>query len=179
MLGQINRLDTLVAELLAMTQRVKPEPVALELRSFLESEVAPYRPVASARGVTIAVLTENAAVKLDPGIVGRILGNLLANAIRHAPEGGQVTVAGERSPTVLTITMEDTGNGVAADLKDRLFEPFVTGRAEGTGLGLAIARELADAHGGRLELRRAGGDARGEGAIFALVLPLEDQCRPS
>jgi signal transduction histidine kinase len=179
MLGQINRLDTLVAELLAMTQRVKPELVAVELRSFLENEVASYRPVASARGVTIAVLAEDAAVKLDPGIVGRILGNLLANAIRHAPEGGQVTVAGERSPTVLTITVEDTGNGVAADLKDRLFEPFVTGRAEGTGLGLAIARELADAHGGRLELRRAGGDAAGEGALFALVLPLEDECRPS
>jgi signal transduction histidine kinase len=178
MLGQINRLDTLAAELLAMTQRVKPEPVGVELRSFLESEVTPYQPVASARGVTIAVLAKDAPVKLDPAIVARILGNLLANAIRHAPEGGQVTVGAERSSTALTITVEDTGGGVPTDLKDRLFGPFVTGRAEGTGLGLAIARELADAHGGRLELRRAGGDAPGHGAAFALVLPSEGTCRP-
>ena len=160
-----------------MTQRVKPEPVAAGLRSFLESEVAHYQSLAAARDVKIAVLAEGATVKLDPGIVGRILDNLLANATRHTPEGGEVTVRGERGPTVLTITVEDTGDGVAADLKDRLFEPFVTGRAEGTGLGLAIAREFADAHGGRLELQRAGGDAAGEGALFALVLPLEGTCR--
>ena len=60
-----------------------------------------------------------------------------------------------------------------ADLSIRAPLRFVTGRAEGTGLGLAIARELADAHGGRLELRRAGGSAAGEGAVFALYLPQE------
>jgi signal transduction histidine kinase len=179
MLGQISRLDTLVAELLAMTQRVNPEPVLVELRSFLGGEVAHYQPVASARGVTIAVRADDVAVRLDPGIVGRILGNLLANAIRHAPEGGQVTVRAARRTTALIITVEDTGSGVSSDLRDRLFEPFVTGRTEGTGLGLAIARELAEAHGGRLELRRAGGDAPEEGAMFALVLPLEETCRPS
>jgi signal transduction histidine kinase len=179
MLGQIDRLDMLVGELLAMTQRVEPRPVPVELPSFLTGEAAQYQAVAAARGVTIAVLAENGIVRLDPAIVGRILGNLLTNAVRHAPEGGQVTVRAERSPARLTITVEDTGSGVPPDLAERLFEPFVTGRAEGTGLGLAIARELADAHGGRLELRRAGGDAPGKGAVFALELPLEGTCRRS
>jgi signal transduction histidine kinase len=179
MLGQIDRLDVLVGELLAMTQRVEPQPVPVELRAFLTGEIAQYQAVASARGATIAVLAENGTVRLDPAIVGRILGNLLTNAVRHAPEGGQVTVRAERSPARLTIKVEDTGSGVPPDLAERLFEPFVTGRAEGTGLGLAIARELADAHGGRLELRRAGGDAPGKGAVFTLELPLEETCRPS
>ena len=56
--------------------------------------------------------------------------------------------------------MEDTGPGVAPDLRDTLFEPFVTGRADGTGLGLAIARELVEAHGGRLCLAAAEQGAR-------------------
>jgi signal transduction histidine kinase len=55
----------------------------------------------------------------------------------------------------------------------------VTGRAEGTGLGLAIARELADAHGGRLVLLRAGGETVGCGAVFALDLPGVSACRAS
>jgi signal transduction histidine kinase len=61
-------------------------------------------------------------------------------------------------------------------MRDRLFEPFVTGRADGTGLGLAIARELANAHQGRLELRPP---APGRGAVFALTLPREDAWRAS
>jgi signal transduction histidine kinase len=69
----------------------------------------------------------------------------------------------------------DNGPGIAPQLTDRLFEPFVTGRPDGTGLGLAIARELADAHGGRLVLLRSGGAQPGEGAAFALEVP----CQPS
>jgi two-component system sensor histidine kinase HydH len=100
-----------------------------------------------------------------------VLDNLMTNAIRHAPEGGSVILAAECTEGLLTLIVEDTGPGVPSDMADRLFEPFVTGRADGTGLGLAIARELADAHGGRLFLR---GSTGGQGAVFALELPLED-----
>ena len=99
-----------------------------------------------------------------------MLDNLIINAIRHAPNGGMVTLAAEREPGLLTLTVEDSGSGVAPEMQDRLFEPFATGRADGTGLGLAIARELADAHGGRLILRPS---TPGMGAVFALTLPQE------
>ena len=108
---------------------------------------------------------------LDPAVVGRVLDNLMTNAIRHAPAGGAVILAAERAPGLLTLTVEDTGAGVPPEMQDHLFEPFVTGRADGTGLGLAIARELADAHGGELVLRPP---APGSGAVFALTLPQED-----
>jgi signal transduction histidine kinase len=112
-------------------------------------------------------------------VIGRVLDNLLTNAIRHAPMRGTVIVAVERGAGELILTVEDTGAGVPPDMAERLFEPFVTGRADGTGLGLAIARELTDAHGGQLMLRRRGGDEPGSGAVFALALPQEEPCPPS
>lgn len=172
MLGQIDRLDTLVGELLAMTQRVEPRPVWLELPSFLESTVSRHREIASARRITIVVQGAAGTAWLDPVVIGRVLDNLLVNAIRHGPEGGTVLLSverDEREAAGLVLVVEDAGAGVPAGMAARLFEPFVTSRADGTGLGLAIARELADAHGGRLTLR---GDGGGEGgAVFALELP--------
>jgi two-component system, NtrC family, sensor histidine kinase HydH len=79
----------------------------------------------------------------------------------------------------LRFTVADSGPGIAPELRDRLFEPFVTGRADGIGLGLAIARELSEAHGGRLVLLDPGGATPGRGAVFSLELPDVLACQPS
>jgi signal transduction histidine kinase len=176
MLGQIDRLDAHVAELLAMTQRVDPHPVRVDLAAFLAAQTARHKETASAKQLTITAGKAEGTANLDPAVIGRVLDNLLTNAIRHAPVGGTVTLAAERAPGLLTLTVEDTGPGVPPDMQDHLFEPFVTGRADGTGLGLAIARELADAHDGRLVLRPP---SPGKGAVFALTLSQEGAWPPS
>jgi len=175
MLRQIDRLDALVGELLAMTQRVEPRPVRVELAGFLAAQAAAHRETALAKGLTITLADTEGSGMLDPVVIGRVLDNLLANAIRHAPEQGTVLLATERRPALLILTVADSGTGVPAETAQHLFEPFVTGRADGTGLGLAIARELADAHSGQLALRSSGGGRTGiRGAVFALELPQED-----
>ena len=170
MLGQLDRLDALVGELLAMTQRVQPCPVAVALADFLPDQAARHAETAAAKRLTVSVQGADGTATLDAQMVGRILDNLLTNAIRHAPAGGTVTLYAERLPGCLALVVQDTGPGVPPDLVDQVFEPFVTGRADGTGLGLAIARELANAHGGRLALR-----ASGAGAVFALELPQQEE----
>lgn len=179
MLGQIDRLDALVSELLAMTQREAPRPASVDLHAFLAAQLARHKETACAKSFALQVAAAAGSAHLDPDMVGRVLDNLLTNAIRHAPAGGTVTVAAERGPDLLTITVADSGGGVPSEMTGHLFEPFVTGRPDGTGLGLAIARELADAHGGRLLLRQAGGQRAGEGAVFALELPQERAWPPS
>ena len=169
MIGQMDRLDALVSELLAMTQRATPASRCVSLGGFLGASLDRHRDAADAASVRLHLAADAGEALLDPAMIGRVLDNLLANAIRHAPAGGAVHLGAERVGDDLALVVADSGAGVAPEIAGRLFEPFVTDRADGTGLGLAIARELADAHGGRLVLRAPGG--AGGGAVFAVELP--------
>jgi signal transduction histidine kinase len=105
-------------------------------------------------------------VHIDAGQIGRCLDNLILNAIQNTPSGGMITVSAISVDGRLRLRVADTGAGVPAEIRDRLFEPFVTGRTDGTGLGLSIVREIARAHGGDARV----GDSE-EGAVFEIELP--------
>ncbi|MBN8899853.1 MAG: hypothetical protein J0H57_02380, partial [Rhodospirillales bacterium] len=171
-LDQIVRLNRLVTELLAMTQRGTPRPVPVALETFLDALVARHADAAAAEGVTLTTDCGVDTAVIDPEMVGRILDNLLQNAVRHTQAGGRVwvRVTAGASDDRLRFIVADTGPGVPPDLQATMFEPFVTGRADGTGLGLAIARELAMAHGGDLRLMAEGDETPGQGAAFVLDL---------
>ncbi len=98
MIEQLDRLDTLVSELLAMTQRVDPAPQQTDLPAFLAATAARHADTAAARGLTLSTPTEPGTAALDPAIVSRILDNLMSNAIRHAAPNGTVTLAARRQP---------------------------------------------------------------------------------
>ncbi|MGI3778197.1 MAG: sensor histidine kinase [Janthinobacterium lividum] len=166
-LDQIARLDRLVTELLAMTQRRAPNPADTALPALLESVAAAHRPQAAEAGVALRVDAADARASLDPDLLARALENLVLNAVQHTPPGGTVTLSAASAPGGrLHVEVRDTGPGVDPALRDTLFEPFVTARPGGTGLGLPIARELVDAMGGRLALLPDG-----PGARFLVDLP--------
>jgi signal transduction histidine kinase len=165
-LAQIARLDHLIAELLAMTQRREPTPALVDVGVLLEACAAEHRD----GPVRVVVEAPAMQVNLDAALMRRVLDNLVQNAMRHSPEGGVVTLRAERLGKVLSITVADSGAGVPEELRASLFEPFVTGRPDGTGLGLAIARELVQSHGGSLSLSDPG-----PGAVFAIEIPIACQ----
>lgn len=167
-LEQVARLDRLLSELLAMTQRPEPRPEPIDLAAMLGTLASDHADRAAAGNIALRVEGSGQAM-LDPGLLRRALDNLVSNALCHTPPGGTVTLSAGRMDGKLLFAVEDTGPGVAPELQHSLFEPFVTGRPEGTGLGLAIARELVAAQGGTLWLDRAGAD--GDGARFAVELP--------
>ncbi len=171
-LEQVARLDRLITELLAMTQGRAPDRVALDLAGFLADIVRDYEPAATRRQVTLSLeAPAGTMVHLDPAMIGRAVSNLVQNAIEAAQAGGHVVVVGDAADNIRLSVMDD-GPGVGGGVRARLFEPFVTGRAEGIGLGLAIARELVTSHGGVLELRDSDAGAR-----FVIDLPGERGCR--
>ena len=99
---------------------------------------------------------------------------MLVNLIKNAEEamtatgkGGAVRVSVCAQADTARVEIEDEGPGIPPELKDRLFEPYVTTKPAGTGLGLAIAARIIQEHNGRLE---AGGES-GRGALFSITLP--------
>ena len=112
-------------------------------------------------------------VQADPLRLGQIIGNLVSNAIKFTPGGGTVMIDAGSDEQSVWIRISDNGPGIPEDLQEKMFEPFVRGGQgrrfpQGMGLGLSIARELVEAHGGKLELES---DA-GLGSKFTVWLPL-------
>ena len=100
-----------------------------------------------------------------------ILWNLMSNAVRYTPAGGTIVVDVTIHDEAVIVAVTDTGRGLERDEIRRIFRAFVKGEcgnAEGLGVGLAVAWELAQAHGGKIEVRSQG---RGKGSEFCLVLP--------
>jgi signal transduction histidine kinase len=94
--------------------------------------------------------------------------NILMNAHEATPPGGSLGVTVTREGKCITVSVADTGPGIAADLLEKIFEPFFTTKQRGTGLGLAISAGVAQAHGARLRAdNRPGG-----GAVFAVEFPI-------
>jgi two-component system sensor histidine kinase AtoS len=96
----------------------------------------------------------------------QVMLNLFMNAIEAMPQGGRLEVATRARDSGIEVIVSDTGSGVPAALRDRIFEPFFTDKSGGTGLGLYLSRQLVEAHGGRLELIAGEGGAR-----FRILLP--------
>jgi signal transduction histidine kinase len=111
-------------------------------------------------------------VRGDSNRLAQVVANLLSNAIKYSPSGGVVRVAGKRNGTVVRVTVQDEGVGIAAEVQREIFGKFARGHAadegiEGTGLGLAISRSLVEAHGGQISFE----STKGRGSTFWFELP--------
>ncbi len=111
-------------------------------------------------------------VNAHKGQIQQVLLNLLINATQAMPEGGTITlnasVEDRPGTSLVCLDISDTGNGVPAAIRDRIFDSFLSGRTDGTGLGLAIAKRILISHHGNIALLRSGPD----GTTMRITLPL-------
>jgi signal transduction histidine kinase len=148
---------------------------AVRIRDALAEAEALVAPQARAKGLALAVAEcpPDLTVRADPEKLRQVLVNLLSNAVKFTDRGGRIMLAGAAVGAHVHVTVADTGIGIAADQRERIFEPFVqvradlTRTADGTGLGLAISRDLVRGMGGELTVE----SAPGAGSVFTLVLP--------
>ena len=113
---------------------------------------------------------ENEVVFVDKGQIQQVLLNLILNAVEVMPNGGDLLLDTQMTDGRVHILVKDQGSGISENLRDRIFESFLTGKKDGTGLGLTISKRIMRAHDGDLELADTGE----HGSTFRLILPLAD-----
>lgn len=178
------RLTRIVDDLFLLARadagQLQLRPAPLYLEEVVHEAVRGVRQLAARRGAEVAVRAlVQAPLRGDAEMLGRVLLNLLDNAIKHAPAGTAVTVAMAEVPGGrCAVTVTDAGPGIPAAVQPRIFDRFVRGDSArsasagdpgGAGLGLAIARRIVELHGGTLEL---AGSEPGQ-TVFRVTLPVE------
>jgi signal transduction histidine kinase len=141
----------------------------VQLGDLVEETVEAMRAQAAVKRVAVEtrVASDLVPAEANPEKVQRVLFNLIQNAIRHTPADGSVTVVAESNGSQLMVEVADTGEGIAAGERSRVFEPFYRGggesartRRDSSGLGLAICRAIVEVHGGRIWLEDSESGAR-------------------
>ncbi len=179
------RLARIVEDLFTLTRADAGEYTLAANHLYLDELAADVlrraRSLALAKEITLkSEIATDLPLHADEALLKRMLLNLLDNAIKYSPKGGTITLDCQRRGDDYVVSVTDTGEGIPAELQQRVFERFFRankarsrqeGEMGGAGLGLSIARWIAEAHHGRLELIRS--DATG--STFTAVLPVTSQ----
>ncbi len=158
----------------ARTPTLQLTPLSL---SVLTAEVCEmYRSGQQINELTMDWVADEPQVLADRSRIVQLLNNLIKNAIEASePERPSLTLSSrldlDRDPAMLVMTIEDNGPGLNRDVRDRLFEPYVSTKTKGTGIGLAIVKKIIEEHGGQISFA----DANSGGAAFTLKFPLAAQ----
>jgi len=166
--------------------RIELEPELTDLGRLVETTVERYTTEADRRGLDLACQVDGGAVAwVDRHRLMQVLNNLISNALRYTPTGGDISVSIGRARYAgrrwATLTVADSGMGIPEDELPHIFERFFRGekpramQISGTGLGLAIVQEIVELHGGQIRVQSTGG----EGSTFTVMIPSvvsEDVC---
>lgn len=171
LLDRLRRLEATLRRTLSFAKPLDIDAHDVDVLPLLLGPVDQLRPEAESRDVELALEVDRGCgvVRVDEGLVGDLIGNLVRNAIDAVADGGHVSITAQAVDSGgVRIRVEDDGPGIPESVRESLFQPFVTTKDRGTGLGLPLARKVAEEHGGSLTAFRS--DRLG-GACFQFELP--------
>ena len=174
---EVNRMEGVVDRLRTLAHPGRRPEHAIDVRVPLGEALEFIQATLDEKRITVAASLGDAPCTVlgDHHNLEQLFLNLLMNAHEATPTGGAIGVAVTRESEKVTVSVADTGPGIAPDLLDRIFEPFVTTKQRGSGLGLAISAAVAEAHGARL----TPANHPGGGAIFSVEFPLAPVTAPA
>jgi signal transduction histidine kinase len=173
--AETDRLERLVGDVLDLAKlqahRFTVRHEEVDMGRLLDHVYGAFAEEARQRDIDYSLDADGGApvIVSDGDRVLQVISNLLSNAFRWTPDGGAIELALATENASVHVDVADTGPGIRAEDRERIFHAFISQDSNGTGLGLPIARELAIALGGRIELR----SELGRGSRFRLVLPVE------
>ena len=175
--AQVRLIDDLLDVSRIMTGKIRLDLRQISMLSVVEAAVDSARPAADAKDVRLKAILGSSQdlVSADSGRLQQVVWNLLTNAIKFTPKGGQVQLLLQRVNSNIELSVSDTGIGIPASFLPHVFDSFsqrdssTTRAFGGLGLGLAISKQLVELHGGSI---RATSQGEGRGSTFVVELPL-------
>ena len=178
--SEFERLSNFTVGLLTFSKGVALRLISIDLVPFVTDVVESMRLRADENHTALEIVTAQPGIKVcaDPALIQVVVRNLVLNALEAVETAPgirpRVTVSLLQSDDRALLKVTDNGPGIPASVRDRLFEPFVSGKPSGVGLGLAMSKKIADAHGGALFLEEA--DPLASGVTFVFAVPLDKTC---
>jgi len=172
--AEVSALNTVIDDFLTFARPLGSSHATEDLREALREagELVLGELAKNGGELRVELPDEPLAARVDGDHAKRATLNLLRNA---AQVGDHVLLKAWIERGEVVVSVSDDGPGVPASLRERIFDPFVTDKAQGVGLGLAIVRKVAEAHGGRVELTRTGETDDGRGSEFRIYFPSLDE----
>jgi signal transduction histidine kinase/CheY-like chemotaxis protein len=179
---QVRQMTRLIDDLLDVSRisrgKISLQTERVDLRGVIGAVVEALRPIAAVNNqrLEVSLPEEPVAIRGDATRISQVVGNVLNNAAKYTPEGGQIVLEVSRQPGNVYISVRDTGCGIPADQLSSIFEMFqqvdqTLDRAQGgLGIGLTLAKRLIELHGGTID---AKSDGPGQGSEFVITLPAE------
>jgi len=166
------RLEDLVQDYLTLVRTSQIERTPQNLGAVLQAWAVEWQQLATSQGVLLRLeaLEDLGPVALHASTLRRAVLNLVQNALDAMPQGGTLTLTGQRTATHVQLRIRDTGRGIPTEQLAKIFEPLYTTKPGGSGLGLYIVQEIVAAHGGTLTVE----SALGCGTTFTITLAIVD-----
>ncbi|MDT8407277.1 MAG: sensor histidine kinase [Methylococcales bacterium] len=170
-LTETRRMNQLVTLLLECARPRPPNYQRHDLADIIEHTLNLLKTKADSKGVTLTMTCPDRPISImcDKDHLTQLFLNLIMNALQHITPDGEIQVIVQAQDECWHCQVCDTGPGIADDLKERIFEPFYTGREQGIGLGLTVVQQIVLAHHGQIQVT----DHQPTGACFVMTLPMQ------
>lgn len=163
---EISLMDNIIRDFLSFARYEEPNLIAINLERLVQEVM---EGLSISQGIELSVeIGPSEGLMADETLLRQALRNLIQNSLDAMPEGGRLTIKGERGDNYYRISVSDTGKGIPAEIQEKIFLPFFTTKERGTGLGLAIVHKVVTAHGGEITFETSE-----RGTTFIVSLPLK------
>jgi signal transduction histidine kinase len=170
---EVERLDGMLTNYRGLIRPIKLEKEDVRINTVIEKTVALMRINENAPKIELSLSPKAPLCRCDPQTLRQVFINLIKNAHEACGTEGALHITTEHIPPSIRITFKDSGEGVPPEILPRIFEPFMSTKANGMGLGLAICRRLIDLNGGTIEVENDKAGAR-----FIIHIPVVDSLLP-
>jgi signal transduction histidine kinase len=166
----ISYMDKIVSDLQDYAGSLTIEPIETNLPDLIRDVLSTAK-IPGTVTVSVVVQGELTRIVVDPALMRRVLSNLITNAVQAMPQGGELTIGTSKNPGAISISVQDTGEGIARENLEKLFNPFFTTKAKGQGLGLAVCKRILEAQGGKITVK----SEVGRGSTFTVEIPTSEE----